>query len=47
MDEISVKKWLYSRPNKYAERVEPCYYIGDDSVTQVQDIGRFSQKKMR
>ena len=29
--------------SKYAERAEPFYYIGDDSVTTVQDIGRFSQ----
>ena len=28
---------------EYAKRVEPSYYIGDDSVTTVQDIGRSSQ----
>ena len=34
----------YKYKSKYAKRAEPFYYIGDESVTQVQDIGRSSQK---
>ena len=30
--------------SKYAERSKPFYYIGDESITQLQDIGRSSQK---
>ena len=30
--------------SEYSERAEPFYYIGDESVTQVQDIGISSQK---
>ena len=30
--------------SEYAKRAEPFYYIGDELVTQAQDIGRSSQK---
>ena len=30
--------------SEYTERDEPFYCIGDDSVTNVQNIGRSSQK---